>query len=292
VIAKLFISTQSFLQAMPASGKVLEDSIRLSHIRSIKLTLYVVQAVMLIALAILLIVVLGGARVKPTLYLPLNSFIAVMVLLTLLLCLESFFFRILEIKFARSSSARHLMAKNSIKRSLMIVVFTGIVALVLVVPSIRGAIENTGTSTVDVPRGNPPSFYSSDPFALISVRSISVNAPKEVNVYLLEDKVYNQYLGNLSAYFFYRLNTKDYVVDPSAPLTISIPESGFVKYHLVLHDLADTGISATMTINKEMSPTFTGIVSLLLIAFVVTNIAWVAYLTPIERKYSVSSIYR
>jgi hypothetical protein len=29
-----------------------------------------------------------------------------------------------------------------------------------------------------------------------------------------------------------------------------------------------------------------------MIAFVVSNIAWVAYLIPIERKYSVGSIYK
>ena len=47
-----------------------------------------------------------------------------------------------------------------------------------------------------------------------------------------------------------------------------------------------------MKIDKEMSGTFTGVVSTLLIAFVVTNIAWIAYLMPIERKYSVGSIYK
>ncbi len=279
---------------MPASGKVLEDSIRLSRIRRIKLSLYIVQAVMLIALAILLIAIIGGAHLKPTLYLPLNSFIAVVVLLTLILCLESFFFRILEIRFARSSSARHLMAKNSIKRAMMIVGVTGVFALIIVVPTIRGAIEGTGTTTVDVPRGfdNSPTFYSSDPFAMVSVKSLTVSTPRTVQVYLLEDSTFKQYFGDMSAYFSYRINTDDYVVESSAPITITVPQIGFVKYHLVLNDIENTGVSATMTINKEMAPTFTGLVSLLLIAFVATNVAWILYLTPIERRYALGSIYR
>jgi hypothetical protein len=33
-------------------------------------------------------------------------------------------------------------------------------------------------------------------------------------------------------------------------------------------------------------------VSLLLLAIVVANAAWIAYLIPIERKYSVGSIYK
>jgi hypothetical protein len=284
------------LTAVPASGKVLEDSIRLSSIRKTKLTLYVIQAAMLIALAILLIFVLGNASISPVLYLPLNSFIAVMVLLLLLLCLESFFFRILEIRFARSSSARHLMAKNSIKKSVLVAIVTGIFAMMLAVPSVRGGIENYGTTTTDVsPNTEALAFYSSDVFALISVVDVQVTASKEVQVYLLEDSVYRQYSGDKSMgdYFTFRLNTNNYNVTPGSTTTITVPSSGdYVKYRLVLNVMLNQGTSATIVIEKQMSSTFTGIVSLLLIAFLVTNIAWVAYLMPIERKYSVGSIYK
>lgn len=265
----------------------------MSRIRKIKLTLYAVQAGMLIALAFLLIFVLGGAKLKPTLYLPLTSFIAVVVLLMLILCLESFFFRLLEVRFARSSSARHLMAKNSIKRALLIAIVTAILAILLTVPSIRGAIEDNGESKIDVSPTTAPSFYSSDPFGLIEVVSIKVTAPKAVQVYLLDDETYRKY-SSLADYYFYRLNTKNFTLTPDIPQTINIPESGFVKYRLVLDDqvTGNPGTSATMQIDKEMSGSFTGIVSTLLIAFVVTNIAWIAYLMPIERKYSVGSIYK
>jgi hypothetical protein len=280
---------------VPASGKVLEDSIRLSRIRRIKLSLYAIQAVMLIALAFLLIFVLGNASISPVLFLPLNSFIAVMVLLLLILCLESFFFRILEIKFARSSSARHLMAKNSIKRSVLIAIVTGIFAMMLAVPSIRGGIEDYGQTTTDVsPNTEAPAFYSSDVFSLISVVAVQTTASKEVQVYLLEDSVYTLYKGNgsMAAYYTFRLNTNDFKVIPDSTTTITVPDTGsYVKYRLVLNDW-QTGTSATIVIEKQMSSTFTGIVSLLLIAFLVANIAWVAYLMPIERKYSVGSIYK
>ena len=282
------------LTAVPASGKVLEDSIRLSRIRMIKLSLYTIQAVMLIALAFLLIFVLGDASISPVLFLPLNSFIAVMVLLLLILCLESFFFRILEIRFARSSSARHLMAKNSIKRSVLIAIVTGILAMMLAVPSIRGGIENYGNTTTEVsPNTVAPAFYSSDVFALISVVEVQTTAPKHVQVYLLEDSVYSKYNGSMEAYYTFRLNTNDFEVVPDSTTTITIPNSGsYVKYRLVLNDMQNPGTSATIVIEKQMSSTFTGIVSLLLISLLVANIAWVAYLMPIERKYSVGSIYK
>jgi len=251
---------------------------------------------MLIALAFLLIFVLGNASISPVLFLPLNSFIAVMVLLLLILCLESFFFRILEIRFARSSSARHLMAKNSIKRAVLTAIVTGIFAMMLAVPSIRGGIEDYGQTTTEVsPNAEAPAFYSSDVFSLISVVDVQLTAPKEVQVYLLEDSVYRQYKGNgsMAAYYTFRLNTNDFKVIPDSTTTITVPDTGsYVKYRLVLNDMQNPGTGATIVIQKQMSSTFTGIVSLLLIALLVANIAWVAYLMPIERKYSVGSIYK
>ncbi|MCX6657545.1 MAG: hypothetical protein NTY62_02490 [Euryarchaeota archaeon] len=282
---------------MPASGRVLEDSIRLSKIRKTKLTLYIVQAVMLVALAFILVFVVGGATLKPHLYLPFDSFLAVVVLLLLIICIESFFFRILEIRFARSTSARHLMAKNSIKRSLIIAIVAGIAVVILGVPSILGGIESTGSKTLSLStRADPPSFFSSDPFALTKTAEIKVQSTRVVQVYLLDEKIFSQYYyseDSMTLMYYYRLNRDpgSYIVNQE--LTITIPnEAGHKKYYLVLNDMDNPGTSATATIERDLSGTFTGTMTLLLIALVVTNIAWVAYLVPIERKYSSGSIYK
>src|SRR5512136_1767290 len=170
VVAKLFIETSSISQPMPVSGKVLEDSIRLSKIRRIKLTLYIVQTVALVGLAFLVVLIMEDARITPTLYLPLPSFIAVLILLLLIICIESFFFRMLEIRFARSSSARHLMAKNSMKRALIIAIITGVFTLVLTLPSILGAVEDASSgSEIISADSEPPSFWSTDPLELTAV---------------------------------------------------------------------------------------------------------------------------
>ena len=283
-------------QSMPASGKVLEDSIRLSRIRKIKLTLYIVQAVMLVALGVILIFFVGGAKVKPTLYLPLDSFLAVLVLLLLIICLESFFFRILEIRFARSTSARHLMAKNSIKRSIVFAIIAGVFVIILGVPAVLQGLENTGERTVVMLQSSEPvSFYSSDPFNLAKTDEVMVSSARTVDIYLVSDDVYNQYRGAadfLSLMYSFRLNRNpaEYVVDDE--ITIEIPNVGFMKYRLVLNDYENPNTSATVVIPREASGTFTGTVSLLLIAFVVANAAWIAYLIPIERKYAVGSIYK
>ncbi|OGS55437.1 MAG: hypothetical protein A3K60_05400 [Euryarchaeota archaeon RBG_19FT_COMBO_56_21] len=281
---------------MPASGKVLEDSIRLSRIHRIKLTLYAVQAVMLVALAVLTIFVFGGATIEPYVYIPLDAFFGVLVLLLLIICLESFFFRMLELRFARSSSARHLMAKRSMKRSIMMAAVAAIVVMTMTVPSIIGGIEESRNESVYVTPGTyPPYFYSSDVLSLMETASVHVTAPRQVQVYIIVEQAFRQYYNgpdSLNTLSSYRLNTNDYITVDNE-LLIKIPKlDKFTRFYIVINGMDEISTSAVVTLIKEVSGTFTGVTSLLLIAFVVTNVAWVAYLIPIERKYSAGSIYR
>lgn len=277
---------------MPVSGKVLEDSIRLARIRRIKMTLYAVQAVMMVALAFLVIFVMGGAQITPVLYLPVDAFAAVMVLLLLVICLESFFFRIMEIRFARSSSARHLMAKNSIKFAIVVIVISGIVVVALMAPPVLSSLKDATEKTVALTSGADYTFWSMDPLAFQRISEARVTAQASVEIYLVEEAVVQEYGDGLSQLYFLRINKDSYIVPEDGELVIEVPASDFKQYRLVLNDLDNPGTVATVTISKSVSETFTGIVSLLTIALLVANIAWIAYLMPIERKYSVGSIYR
>ena len=276
---------------MPVTGKVLEDSIRLSRIRRIKIMLYVVQAVLLVSMAFVFAFVIGGATLKPTLYIPLDTFATLVVLLLLIICIESFFFRILEIRFARSSSARHLMAKNSIRRALAIAVVTGVLAVILAVPSVLGAIEES-TNRVIVLAGQDKeaSFYSTDTFGWTSIEKVLITSYKLVHVYLVEDTVYETHLGDQNAMFINRLNPDNYKINGTT--TISVPVVANTKFHLVLNDDPSPGVGATAVLERTLSGTVSGMIGLLMISFVAANLAWVVYLMPVERKYSVSSIYK
>lgn len=275
---------------MPQSRKVLEDSIRLARIRRIKLMLYVVQLVMLVAFAVFFIIIMGGAQIKPVLYVPLDSFTAVMVLLLLVICLESFFFRIMEIRFARSSSARHLMAKNSMRTAIAIAVVAAFAMIMLMVPSVQDAVREASSETLALTRNSDLEFWTRDHLALQQVSRIEVSAPERVEVYVVDDATYNQFESSLTSLYLLRLNRNDYVVN--GDLSIDVPVGDFEVYHLVLNDLENPGTVATVVILKDLSETLTGVVALLCAAFVASNIAWVAYLIPIERKYSAGSIYK
>ena len=275
---------------MPLSKKVLEDSVRLGRLRRIKMTLYVVQAIMLVALAFVLVFVIGDATLKPSLYLPIDQFASVMALLLLVICVESFFFRIMEIRFARSSSARHLMAKNSINRSILLAIIGAVITIVLMVQPILAVAEDAATRTATTDGATDFSFWSRDPLALSRVSELSVSASEDVEVYLVDDDTYWEYKDKLGEMYFLRLNRDDYQL--SGSLTIDVPVMDHTLLHVVVNDISAPGTVVTLDLVRETSETFTGIVAIISLAFVVANIAWVAYLIPIERKYGQTSIYK
>ena len=277
---------------MPTSSKVLEDSLRLARIRRIKMVLYTIQAIMMVALALFFIIIMGGAQINPVLYVPVDSFAAVMVLLLLVIALEGFFFRMIELRFARSSSARHLMAKNSIKKSLIIAAIAAVVAAMLMVPAVLSAIEDASDKTVALVSGTDVSFWSRDPLALQRASEVRVTADSIVEVYLVSAQVYVDHRSSLSDLFLLRQNRDNYVVPMNQELVIPVPMTDHTQFYLVLNDIRSPGTVATAVIVMDISEMFTGIVALLTLAIMVANLAWVAYLIPIERKYSVGSIYK
>jgi len=275
---------------MPLSKKVLEDSVRLARIRGIKRNLYIIQVALLVALAFVIVFVIGDAAFKPSLYLPVDQFVAVLALVMLVICVESFFFRLLEIKFARSSSAKHLMAKNSINRSVLIAIVSTVVTLVLMVPPVLAVTEDATQRTERFTSAEDLSFWTVDPLALQRVSELRASCSSTVNLYLVSDSTYQEHKDSVGDMYFMRINRDDYELVET--LTIPVPDMGHELLHLVVDDTSSPGAMVAVDIVKDTSPTITGLVAVLALAFVVANIAWVAYLIPVERKYSQGSIYR
>ncbi len=275
---------------MPLSKKVLEDSVRLGRLRRIKMTLYIVQVVMLVALAFVLVFIIGDATMTPSLYLPLDQFAAVMALLLFVVCVESFFFRMMEIRFARSSSAKHLMAKNSITRSILLAAVGAIITIVLMVPPVLAVTEDVAERTGTATSAEPYSFWSRDPLALQRVSGLEVTSSESVEVYLVDEVTYEEHKDSIGDMYFLRLNRDDYQLAGS--LSIDVPVMEHTLLYVVVNDLSSPGAAVTLTLVKDTSEMFTGIVALIALAFVIANIAWVGYLIPIERKYSQGSIYK
>jgi len=182
------------------------------------------------------------------------------------------------------------MAKNSINRSVLIAIIAAIVTIVLMVQPILAVTEDASQKTVTVVSSEDFSFWSRDPLALQSVVELRAASTETVEIYLVEDSIYQLYEGDVGDMFFMRLNRQDYQL--VGTLSVPVEVVGNIELHLVVNDLSAPGASVTVDIVKDTSDTITGIVSVLSLAFVVTNIAWVAYLIPIERKYALGSIYK
>jgi hypothetical protein len=254
------------------------------------MTMYIVQVVMLVALAFVLVFVIGDATMTPSLYLPLDQFAAVMALLLLVVCAESFFFRMMEIRFARSSSAKHLMAKNSITRSILLAAVGAIITIVLMVPPVLAVTEDAAERTGTATSAEPYSFWSRDPLALQRVSGLEVTSSDSVEVYLVDEVTYEEHKDSIGDMYFLRLNRDDYQLAGS--LSIDVPVMEHTLLYVVVNDLSSPGAAVTLTLVKDTSEMFTGIVALIALAFVIANIAWAGYLIPIERKYSQGSIYK
>jgi hypothetical protein len=242
---------------------------------------------------------MGGAQIEPVFYLPLDTFAAVMVLLLLVIFIEGFFFRTMEIRFARSSSARHLMAKTSMRLALGVAIVSALVAATLMIPAVISSIEDVGDRTSALTSVEDLEFWSMDALAIQRVAELRASVPATFDlegdpvtfeVYLVDDVVYQQYEGSLSDMYFLRLNRDNYILEDE--MVIEVPATDHTKFHLILNDLRSPGVVVTVTMVMEMSEAFTGVVALLTIAIVAVNLAWVAYLVPIERRYSEGSIYK
>lgn len=283
------------LVAMVAKVK-LERSIRLLRIRRMKLLLYVIHTAVMLILAIYMMVA-DGASIKPF-YLPVDSFIYVVLLMLLLMCVESFFFTRLDIRFTKSFSTNYLLVRNSIRRAIVIAVITGIVAALIWTPAVKNAAENvlatSGTNRIDE-SGMEVYFATRDHLGLTNVYRITVSVDSgEVDVYLLLKEDYDSENSEESlqkSLNYYR----DKTALPGEPLTVDLTEfgeleRGYIECALVF--IGEVNTTVHYTFSSLMSGTFRTYAPLICLLFVVSNVAWAVYLLPLKKKYAVASIYK
>jgi hypothetical protein len=281
---------------MIAGREALEGGTRLVHVRRTKKILYIVQLAILLGATILFIVVDGRVTMKPF-YLPINSFIYFVLLMGLIFAVESFFFRMLEMRFIKSSSTKYYISKMAIRRALVVIAVAAVVIVLLWVPAISNALsdvmDTSGTLVNDHSQTATAyvTFYDRDALGLRSVNQISVSSNGEpANVYIVAESFFLANQNNFSALQTYRVNVYSYNV-LSSPL---IPVGGlqYGKYYLVLDTAHSSAAQVQYTIHSYMSPTFLSYVPFFALLFVVAYGAWIVYLTPYKRKYGAGAIYK
>jgi hypothetical protein len=276
---------------MVRARTALEGTYLLARIIKIRRLLFVLQAVVFIILAIVLLVI-GGATRDP-LYIPIPSFLYLMLILFLLMTIEGFFFRIIEIRYNPSESRKFLMASNSIRAAILILIIAGVIGGILFFPGFQNYMEGRLSSTETLHAGNSHlMFTTQDRFALTNLDNVELSVNQDTaDVYILTPENYRQFSENDDRSILRNSLNVDYTVPPS--IIYSPRTETFSEYHIVYDSVAvtDSTIQVSCKFTVELSDTFTFIIPTICILLTISHALWVIYLIPIKKKYMESSIY-
>lgn len=281
---------------MLSGREELSGGIRLTRIRNLKKYLYAIQIAIIVIVPILVVIAEGVFSLKPF-YLPVNSFIYFIILMLLIVAVESFFFKILELRLVRSDSTKYYIAKTSYRRSLYIIIACLIVVVLLWTPfmsagiqdafSTKGSLNNTGGAAAS----EFIAFYDRDALGLTSVDKVTVSSQNGIAfVYLVSAANYESNKDNISRLMLFRINTAADEANPD--LTIDMSGLPFGQYYLVLDTLNSGATSISYTIHPVISPTFVDYVPFFALLFIITHVGWVIYLRPMMKRYSSHAIYK
>jgi len=278
------------------SGKeALAGGYRLANVRRVKRFLFIIETVILILIPILVVLIEGSASLVPF-YLPINSFIYFILLMALIMVVESFFFKILEMRLIKSPSANYYNAKRAIRSGLVVVIVCAVVIFLLWTPFMAQAIETSFNRTETIQNTNSTAasefvvFYDRDSLGLGSVDQITVTSNAgPARVYIVSEKNFLLYSSNLSQLIPYRLNSQEYIVN--GQLTIPINPLPFGKYYFVLDTIRSEASSVSVTFQSAISPTFLSYVPFYALLYIIAYGGWMAYMFPMKRKFAGGAIY-
>ncbi len=270
---------------MAREMSVLEGTYRLTTILKAKKMVFIIQVVTLVTIATVLLFH-GGFSLVPF-YLPLDSFIYFVLVMLLVVTVEEFLFRILEIRFTQSDSRRYLMAKNTIRKSIILLIITVSVAVFLLLPVTSNTIEKSlGTEEV-IESGEVYTFSTRDVLGLTRVSYVQATPVEGTGtIYLMNEEQYKAYTGGNTAI----LST---VPQRTVQNTVSIYvfSSTYEKRYVLF--LADGGEGRVkISLATTAAPTFFTFVPILLFLMAGVEVVAIVYMTPIKKKYIAKSIYK
>jgi hypothetical protein len=271
---------------MPTSREVLESTYRSGRMKKVRSTVYIIQIVLVIALIVIITIITPGAGLDP-LFLPFELYFFIIALMLLVVVAEGFFFKFFGIKWAKSDSEKFLMAKDYMKKGIIIIILAiVIIALVnIMAPMADENIDNT--ESVVVKGMYNITFSSRDAFDLTGVKAITLTSDGNIplDVYILREKDHRTEEYNR------RLNLAD---DQSR----NIVSLHYEREEILPHDTYVIYInshgqnaSVTYTIESVVSPTLVPIIMIFLGIFAIINAVWVISLLPMKKRYEKTSIY-
>ncbi|UCD92005.1 MAG: tetratricopeptide repeat protein, partial [Methanobacteriota archaeon] len=236
-----------------------------------------------------MMMVFNGASLSPF-FLPLDVFLIVTLYLLIVLSVMNFFFRDLEVRYNVRDSQKYLMAKNSQRAALVIVIICVFLGVIVASPftevSANRILSKNGSETLVVATEYTLSFDNQDRLALFKTNWVELELESGAADFSICEK-------------------QDYEVDDicntpfiqgslplGSPRRFDIPQSGYWQYVLVVTNTGGSSTSFRYHLETTVSPAFVGLQPLIIfVIFIVINSIWIAYLQPVRKRFATSSIY-
>jgi len=219
-------------------------------------------------------------QLKPF-YFNVGVFLYFLLLMMFIIAMEGLVFRLLEVKYAKTDSAKYYMLKTTARRSMAVMAVWVVVLLLVLTPFMLDTVTEV-TSETGATSGATP-FFSRDALGLTTVDRISLDSDAPTGVLILSEANYLLYYGDWD---LMRQYSEASIPDASSGVTITFPAVPFGQYYLVAED------EVSYSIHRSMSAFFVGFVTLFAVLFIGSHAAWLVYTTPLRQRFVKGAIYR
>jgi len=285
---------------MPVTREALEGSLRMARLRRLKWTLYILLILLMVGIALGILATDPKTSLSPF-FIPVDRFLAFILLILLVLTVASFPFQLLGIRYAKSASAKHLLVKRGFQRALIIAAVAAVVAVLFLVPSSQAALEDAftaRTTTAYEPNlqiRSSQTFWGENPLGLTRVDEVRLEATGPAVVYIVLKADYERATSGTSTNWSdlnaSKVNRNYYIVVPPSSQAFALADRGHAEYAVVVVT-ANLTLRVTYELHKALSDTLAEAVPIIALLFVGVNGAWAAYLVPLERRSREGSIYK
>lgn len=263
----------------------LEGSYRLIRIRRIKLGFYIIELVLALILGSA-VAVLMGAAAEPF-YFPVDVFLFIILIMLLVITVETIYFNGLELKYTRNKSRKYLLARNAIRKSLIIIGAAAVCVTVLFLPYSQDSIAELHSlefNIDEVEAGdtvNNVSFDCQDELGLTRAAHIHIEVNSDENSLMLmvADAESGKNIWNADSAEVYNFSGLAEHAGLQEPIFV------------VVENRAATPITFSVTVTSDVSPFIRLYIPALGLAFLIVQFASISILYPIREMYSSSSIY-
>ncbi|MFO8109410.1 MAG: hypothetical protein R6U17_02665 [Thermoplasmata archaeon] len=228
---------------------------------------------------------LGGAQLVPF-YLPIYLPLLVISIWILVLSVEFFVFRLMEIRFRKSESAKFLMASRSMKGAYSALVVFGIICLLLFTPFLTQQIENYADMEGEI------TLTGSEDIYFTSQGRLDFIMAEHITVEVLEGD------GTVDVAILHKEEERKLNRYSWDPQTASLDETfeyemeqlPFDEYLLRME--TDEPVTVRYTISQYIPDSRTYPFALISLGFFIAYAVFVGLMYPIKKKHADKAIYR